>query len=928
MNLTTVWKKVTENGDLGALKDFVAYGLGYGASQLAQSAVVGVAGAVVGSAIGGPAGTIPGAVAGVVEQTAAKGLIASWVEKAIVKRMAQGMGREAAVKSIGRDIGGLTAMGTFATGQEMGQIYPAAEDQATKTGEPLGAAGIARAWGASAIAGASELIPEAYIFGKALGRLTGGGTSRLGRAATSGVTGAALEGGQEAFQTAVEHAGAGEPIADEAGLKDIINSAGLAIVGGGSAGGAAGLISPTPPTATSAGKEPPKPDPATTIMAAPTVDDAIAKAKMVVEEAPITPEVLDQHIANLSAEGEATVNHGITTAELSGQEAQHADDQKALATLFGLAGDTNEVTTDEKGNHFYQGAPLKVVSKTSLPDTTPPEGGLSKEKYDVLQDLAGAMGKRIIFYQDREEPSSRGDAAGKIPHDRVHVDKTTGTDFFSVFAHEALHLHEGTEFHTAFKQAIWDQLAPGAKQIAIDRHGDLSHDDLLNEIAADMQGTELHKPEVWQKVFQNLQEKVGDEKAKVEVNGFIETLKSIVDKIKEVIASNPWSTGFGKAKRSIAEQYVKDLTKVHDALAAGVADAIYKTRTGSQGLQSEKGKLALSKKSEIQTPEIVHPDIAKTFEALSTQQRELPETAMLDVQKKTGGGVMNRAVEHTGNLIHQMTATAAQGVVSQHLPHSLQIALNTLSHPYGFEKEHHENLRNHARATDQPVDTVRDAVRRALLDYAKEHQKLPAYNLPHWLAREASVAVGEQRFEDAVQHLKELKAVVESKDFPKKVFEHEKEGYKKPIPAKLIGIQRGIADIPDFELYNLEADIPGHPVGSTVSKNTILEAGYRPVATDLISKTEAVEHRKSLKETGKTKKWIMIKYFSPLYQFPNSAWASYVWIKTNGRIKPLIYFSKIYSYAYCYRLEDNFVENTRFARPWMLIKAAMTASGR
>lgn len=44
-------------------------------------------------------------------------------------------------------------------------------------------------------------------------------------------------------------------------------------------------------------------------------------------------------------------------------------------------------------------------------------------------------------------------------------------------------------------------------------------------------------------------------------------------------------------------------------------------------------------------------------------------------------------------------------------------------------------------------------------------------------------------------------------------------------PAVFIGRQE-FPGRPGFELYNLTADIPGHPVHSTVSRETLEAAGY------------------------------------------------------------------------------------------------------
>lgn len=45
-------------------------------------------------------------------------------------------------------------------------------------------------------------------------------------------------------------------------------------------------------------------------------------------------------------------------------------------------------------------------------------------------------------------------------------------------------------------------------------------------------------------------------------------------------------------------------------------------------------------------------------------------------------------------------------------------------------------------------------------------------------------------------------------------------------PAVFFGVQPGEGFVPDFRLYNLTADIPGHPQGSTVSEHTLRKLGF------------------------------------------------------------------------------------------------------
>ena len=50
---------------------------------------------------------------------------------------------------------------------------------------------------------------------------------------------------------------------------------------------------------------------------------------------------------------------------------------------------------------------------------------------------------------------------------------------------------------------------------------------------------------------------------------------------------------------------------------------------------------------------------------------------------------------------------------------------------------------------------------------------------------------------------------------------------ERPIAtAYYVGTQRGYGIVPDFALWTLTVDIPGHPAGSTVTPETIAALGY------------------------------------------------------------------------------------------------------
>lgn len=571
------------------------------------------------------------------------------------------------------------------------------------------------------------------------------------------------------------------------------------------------------------------------ILAAESVDQAIGEATKLVETPPISAQQLDQVI-------------GATPSVASTYTDSHLNaDQAAFERLMTASG--IPLDRSAEGVPTADGAPLKVIDPRTLPVTTAPDAGISQEKLDALSVIAQAFGKRIVVFQ----------AGGTLPNgafwqkqdpSRIYLaSETTNEDANRVLMHEAMHTMQGTAFYEAYKQTIVRNLTPSALAVARARHNSkkrtLTEAQLVEEMGADIGSDQMQKPEMWEKVFQVLRDKVGDEQAKVEVVGFIDSLKQIIQRIKSMIATRQITASDGK---TLTELYVSNLEKVQDALAEAVGNTLYNKKYATPEQTKAVGKLALSKK--VQSDRTLLPkDVAETFSTVASLQREKPEAAMLAVQKATGGGLLSHAVEHTGDLIHRMSEGAKHGTSGkEYVKEKVDRVLTSLTHAYGFEKEHAENLANN-RADQQAVNA-------ALKQYVAEHKALPVYNRAQWLARAAAVAVGEMRIKDAVAHLKALKQMVDSTDFSKEAFAFRRgadqkiQPYLQPVPGKLIGRQiLNSKKIPDFDLYDLDVDLPGHPAGSTVTQETMAEEGYRIVPSDLISAKESKEAKqKAAKE--------------------------------------------------------------------------------
>jgi len=158
---------------------------------------------------------------------------------------------------------------------------------------------------------------------------------------------------------------------------------------------------------------------------------------------------------------------------------------------------------------------------------------------------------------------------------------------------------------------------------------------------------------------------------------------------------------------------------------------------------------------------------------------------MLKVQNTMVGGVLPNAVEHIGDLTFRMGdkfeyLKGSRGAVKTKIDN----VLASLKSEYGFRKEHTENLKAAYRYWDthkeehiakgyknplnnkriNSFDDYKVNVNNILEEYAEEHKKVPVYNRPQWLGREAAVALGKQNFEKAAKYLEQLKKIVDDED--------------------------------------------------------------------------------------------------------------------------------------------------------------------
>ena len=823
------------NGNPGALVDWVQAAAGYVGAQALELVLFAEGGKVAGKLL------LPDMAKLVAAERIAK-------EAAVIEKAATAAGKTLATEEIvaqatkkaAERIGEQIAIGATAFGMEGGEIFGDLVSKAEKEGRQLTGAELMKAAAMTGLAGLAEyagdrigvdlLLGESHL-GKAVAEATGL-TGRVSRAAATGAVAGAIEGGTEYGQTIAEEWGKGTApvgVVTKGMHEEAIDAAAIGAFAGQVIGGASGLLGggPPPPPAPGAPPSEPPEAPIEPIMSQPTVDSAI-KTAAAVADAPITATQLDQFIAPDEGKIIQSVQQANLERIFSGFEPTPEDLQA------GFSGFTRDADT---GAALFNGVPLRVIPREELPEAAAPEApGVSQQKYDVLNLFAQAFGKELVIYQ-----SAPGIPDGvvwrQLDPERIYMaSESSSADSFSVIGHELMHFMEGTELHAAFRQVVTENLTAEARSIATKRHGALDERGILNEISADLAGSELGKQEVWQRVFQNLSERVGTEQAKEEVLSFIDALKDVISRIRNLIAGRPWTAGSPEVQ--LANAYVTNLEKIHDSLAGVVADALAKEPSPTVSETTEGPQTAGERT-------IVHPEAVQAFSALAEQQRGEPEAAMRDLKEIIGGGVLSPALEHAGDLLHRVTEASRFGRANRQLVAAKVDALvQSLGHAYGFEKEHGENLAARAKALRLPLSKVRTLVSTGLARYAAAQKALPVYNRVHWLMRETARAIGESRFADALATAKELQQLTRSqRAFDRAAFaftrgaDRQIAQYAEPLPVKAVSNKAGEFD--EDALYQLTKPAMGKKAGETVRASELTAAGYQPKLVELARHGEA-----------------------------------------------------------------------------------------
>ena len=182
----------------------------------------------------------------------------------------------------------------------------------------------------------------------------------------------------------------------------------------------------------------------------------------------------------------------------------------------------------------------------------------------------------------------------------------------------------------------------------------------------------------------------------------------------------------------------------------------------------------------------------KIFDDLANQQRDLPESAMIKVQKKMGGGVLSVVTEHAGDLVHRMSQKPDffRGGF-EWVKEKVDRLSTYLNRPYGFEKELGENIASKARIDGRDISVVEKEISDALSNFGREHEKLVPYNRVQYLSQSLNEYIGKQKWDAARALVGKLKTVTDRgrKNWEKVALEFNGKPYTVEDEAKYLGLE-------------------------------------------------------------------------------------------------------------------------------------------
>jgi len=226
-------------------------------------------------------------------------------------------------------------------------------------------------------------------------------------------------------------------------------------------------------------------------------------------------------------------------------------------------------------------------SKPTIQITTdPPRTRMSKPQYEALSDILSLSDTKMVLYE--KGTGSRKNLDGFVDRgipNTIFVNANSVIDPSTIAFHELQHIMQKSEIFDQYRSVLKEELTSGAIASAKSVHGKkLKGDALFEEIMADVHGDAMSRPAFHEKLIQKIEQEYGEAKTKTKMEQFVQGLREKIARITQLITQRDWRNKDGK---NLTEQYVKNLERVHDALATALAKH-YKAKVEVQKVADAK----------------------------------------------------------------------------------------------------------------------------------------------------------------------------------------------------------------------------------------------------------------------------------------------------------------------------------------------------